>query len=255
MEVAEILKIQRKCMSRARSIAKRVYRTSARIWEQRISVTPELEKTGLVGQINSRMPNLLLRRPGKPDIAETARAFGFESSQALAQFLASYQPRRILEQEIYARLLDREITSLTRAEQDMARSMEPGELEKLIRHCRGLADEMMAKAYEKYDEVWYGKIRITPELQKHGREVIAELNLKMPNMLTHDPRYLAADQVAMLYGFEYTQDLIDWLLDYQPRKGYRDTLCESLLREELGLPEADAMQPEACEPEIDEVPF
>lgn len=236
MEIAEILKIQKQCLKRARKMAKRVYRTYDRIWIQRIRITPELEETGLASQINGRMPNLLLRGGEAPDIAETAAAYGFANGQALAQYLAGYKPRRHLEQQIYERLLVKYLFHASQAEWELARKISPSELGKVVKSCRERADELVAVAYAKYDEVWYGKIRITPELLKHGSEVVSELIEKMPNLLTHDSRYLAIDQVAMIYDFETSQELVDWLLEYKPRGGLKLQYCEELARQELGLP-------------------
>ena len=47
--------------------------------------------------------------------------------------------------------------------------------------CREMAHEMMLLEYRKYDDIWWNRIRITPELiRQGGKEIVQEINLKMP---------------------------------------------------------------------------
>lgn len=253
MEIDEMINIQRKCRKRAKSIVKRAYRLYDRIWTDRIRVTSELEATGLVGKINSIMPNLLLRKGDAPDINETASVYGFASGQALAEYLAAYEPRGKHEDAVYKRLVEKAFAHLPLDEYEVAYGMETRELAALLRECKAMARDCTQQAYEKYDEIWAGKIRITPELQKHGKEVIAEINGKMPNLLTHDPGRSALDQVAMLYDFETSQDLVDYLLAYEPRGASQEAICDQLVREALGLHDLPPAQEFAGG--VDQVPF
>lgn len=253
MEIEEMINIQRKCRKRAKAIVKRTYRLYDRIWTDRIRVTPELEATGLIGKINGIMPNLLLRKGEAPDIEETASVYGFAGGQALAEYLAAYEPRKKREDAVYKRLAERAFAHLPLDEYQVACDMDTRDLVALLRECKAMARDCTMQAYEKYDEIWAGKIRITPELQKHGKDVIAEINGKMPNLLTHDPSRSALDQVAMLYDFETSQDLVDYLLAYEPRRASQEAFCDRLIRETLGL--APEVVSEPLDGEIDQVPF
>lgn len=247
MEIQEMLEIQRKCQKRAKTIVKRIYRTYDRIWVQRIRVTPELEETGMIGAINGKMPNLLLRREDNtPDIEETARNYGFENGNALATYLANYAPRKKSEEAIYRRLAEKAFFGLPYDEYEVATNSKPSTLSAIVSQCKRMAKEMTQEAYKKYDEVWYGKMRICPQLLKHGKEVIAEINSKLPNFLVHEPSRDTVDTIADMYGFDSENDLIDWLLAYEPRGAFQAEMAEKLMREELGL---------GRQLELDEVPF
>lgn len=250
MEIETIIQIQRKCRKRAKKIVNRVYRKIDRIWAQRIRITEELEATGLCCKIAGAMPNLLLREGDAPDIAETTKKFGFANVGELAEVLASYRAKRHLEAPIYARLAAREFADLPAGEYAVATGMATAELCSILREAKEFAKEAVAQAYEKYDEVWAGKMRITWELQKHGSEVIAEINRKLPNFLTNDPMKSALDQLAMIYDFETSQDMVDWLLEYKPRPPVLARFTDDFARKLLGLD-----QETAPEMELDEVPF
>lgn len=247
MEVQEMLSIQKKCLKRAKKIVARMYRTYDRIWVQRIRVTPELEETGLIAAINAKMPNLLLRRhDDTPDIEQTARAYGFADGRALAVYLSRYQSRRQKEEVVYLRLAKKAFASLAGDEYEAATATFPATLSAIVSRCKRMAKELTQEAYQKYDDVWYGRMRISPQLLSHGKDVVAEINAKLPNFLVHDPATEPVDRIADSYGFESESDLIDWLLAYEPRGPYQAAMAEKLMREELGLGKPLA---------FDEIPF
>lgn len=223
------------------------YKTYDQIWVEGIQITPELEATGLIGKINAKMPNLLMRKSEKLEIGAMAQKYGFADGQALATYLAAYEPRKKYEDALYSRLLAEKMQAAPAAERNLALAKTSAELQACLKHCQEQAKDIVSQAYAKYDEIWYGRIRITPALQKHGADVISEINRKMPNLLTHNPLCSAIDQVAMEQHFETDQDLVDYLLDYKPRFAWQDSICEDLAREALGLVDEEI--------EIDEVPF
>ena len=260
MEIREIMDIQRKCRKQAKEMTKQAYSKYDAIWTDGIQITPELQAMGenVIGRINKKMPNMLMHKEGRPDIAQLAVKYRFASSQALVDYLLAYEPRKTFEERQYQSLLINSLIGCSPEEIEMASQMPTGAIMSIIRRCREMARDMMEQAYEKYDEIWAGKIRITPELHKHGKEIISELNRKMPNMLTHNPMCSALDQVAMEYKFDSSQELVDWLLDYKPRTSYLENICDTLVRQELGLPEEEYEMPInefANNVEVDEVPF
>ncbi len=114
--------------------------------------------------------------------------------------------------------------------------MDAKNLRAIKKECRKLAHELMLERYKLYDEIWWGRIRISEELRAHGKEIIREINLKMPNLLTHDSIVSPLDIVSERYGFETPSDLIDYLLAYSPRKEVENTLYEQLLDQYLAVP-------------------
>ena len=247
MEVQEMLNVQKNCLKRAKKIVARIYRTYDRIWVQRIRVTSELEATGLITAINARMPNLLLRREDDtPDIGQTARVYGFADGAALALYLSRYESRRQKEEAIYQRLAEKAFAGLPGDEYQAATVTFPATLSAIVSRCKRMAKELTQEAYQKYDDVWYGRMRISPELLSHGKDVVAEINAKLPNFLVHDPASEPVDRIADSYGFDSESDLIDWLLAYEPRGPSQAAMAEKLMREELGLGVPRA---------LDEVPF
>lgn len=236
MEVQEMLNVQKNCLKRAKKIVACIYRTYDRIWVQRIRVTPELEATGLISAINARMPNLLLRREdATPDIAQTARTYGFQDGAALAVFLSRYEARRQKEEAIYRRLVAKAFAGLPGDEYEAATCTVPSILSAIVSRCKRMARELTQEAYQKYDDVWYGRMRISPALLSHGKDVVAEINAKLPNFLVHDPAAEPVDRIADAYGFDSESDLVDWLLEYEPRGPYQAAMAEKLMRQELGI--------------------
>lgn len=173
--------------------------------------------------------------------------------EANAKPLKINEPRTKHEAKIFASLVREKMANCMEAEIELAIAKKPGEIMSVIKGCRETAKMITEQTYEKYDEIWAGKIRITPALQRHGSDTVCEINRKMPNMLTHNVCCSAIDQVAMEYKFESDQDLVDFLLDYKPRVSYMESVCESLAREAFGLPAYDASQEEPTE--FDVVPF
>lgn len=122
-------------------------------------------------------------------------------------------------------------------------------LRAIRRECREQAHEMMLHQYELYDAIWWHRIRISPELYAHGKEVVQDINTLMPNLLTHKPTICTVDLVAERFGFDSPSDLVDFLLAYTPRGPVEERFFEQLLAEKLALP----ISPEPIE--VDEVPF
>lgn len=129
------------------------------------------------------------------------------------------------------------------------------QLRAIERECRAQAREMVKEAYQKYDEVWAGRIRIDAQLLRHGQEVVNDINRKMPNFLVHDQHYCSVDEIADMYGFESENELIDWLQVYTPRGELESRLYEKLLDQALGTEEEtpEVHDPEVCDYDI--VPF
>ena len=237
MEIMEIVSIQKECRKLAKDMTKEYYREYDAIWTEGIRITEELTRLGkeVVAEINRKMPNMLTHADNRPTISEITLRYGFGSAEELADYLRNYEPRTKREERIYQKLLAEKFSDNPGREYEIASSMSPAEILAVVRNCDKAAREISESVYEKYDEVWAGKILISPELLKHGKETVREINRKMPNMLTHDSTRLAIDQVAMLYDFETTQELIDWLLDYTPRVSYQNAISDRLVKEELGL--------------------
>lgn len=112
--------------------------------------------------------------------------------------------------------------------------------------CRELADDLVREQYSLYDAIWTDRIRIDSALLDHGRDSIAELNLRMPNLLVHHATASPLDETAANYGFADSSALMDFLLAYQPRGPVRERLYSQLLAEHL----ADAEPQPAALPEV-----
>lgn len=127
------------------------------------------------------------------------------------------------------------------------------------RACREAAHDMVRLHYQKYDDIWWNRIRITPELiRQGGRDIVQEINLKMPNLLSRSPLVDTVDLVAEKFGFESISALLDYLLDYTPRGPVEERYYEQFLAEALeGGAAAAASQEEPVPPmiEVDDVPF
>lgn len=129
------------------------------------------------------------------------------------------------------------------------------QLRELQKACRAEAKEIVRQSYELYDEIWYGRIRLTEEVYAHfGKEGVADLQAKMPNLLTKNEFCSPIDIVAQEYGFEDVGALVDYLQAYEPRKPLENRIFEGLLEERYA-----AMFPKASLAEGnfdgDEVPF
>lgn len=101
------------------------------------------------------------------------------------------------------------------------------------KHCRELATELMQMEYELYDQIWAKRIRITPSIFEHGKDIVHEINQIMPNLLVYKATSCPVDLVSEKYGFESTSDLIDFLLAYKPRKAAFNKYYEALLESSL----------------------
>lgn len=118
------------------------------------------------------------------------------------------------------------------------------------KECREMAREMTREHYRLYDDIWWDRIKIDSALYEHGKDVVREINQRMPNLLTHDPTISPLDIVSERYGFESTSDLVDFLLAYTPRGPVEDRFFEQLLAERL-----DEYETPATQIEVDQVPF
>jgi len=128
-------------------------------------------------------------------------------------------------------------------------------LRAIRKECRELAHEMMLEQYKRYDDIWWNRIHIGPALLEHGREVVAEINQRMPNLLSHDPCTDPLDIVARRYGFGDTSELVDFLLAYTPRGPVEESLFNRLMDERLGEGwDAPAAATQSATV-IDDVPF
>lgn len=123
-------------------------------------------------------------------------------------------------------------------------------LRTIKKNCREMAREMTREQYKLYDDIWWDRIKIDSALYDHGKETIKEINLRMPNLLTHDAYISPLDIVSERYGFESTSDLVDFLLAYTPRGPVQERFYEQLLAEYLDEAEIPAGQTQ-----VDEVPF
>lgn len=124
------------------------------------------------------------------------------------------------------------------------------QLNAIKRECKAQAHEMMMEQYQLYDDIWYGMIRIDATLLAHGKDIIKEINMLMPNMLTYKLTASPLDIVADRYGFEDTSDLIDLLLAYTPRGPVKERFYQQMLAQHL--PQAPT---ETTKHNIDTVPF
>lgn len=128
-------------------------------------------------------------------------------------------------------------------------SLDAKTLRAIKRECRAQAHEMMLEQYERYDAIWWHRIRISPELYAHGKDVVQDINQRMPNLLTHKPTVCTLDLVAERFGFDCPSDLVDFLLAYTPRGPVEEKFYEQLLAERLTPADTTAHY------EVDEVPF
>jgi len=126
------------------------------------------------------------------------------------------------------------------------------ELRAIKKNCRQRAHKLMLLQYERYDAIWWNRIRITPSLYgDHGRETVRDINMLMPNLLTHNPCCSAVDDVSEEFGFDTTSDLVEYLLAYKPRGPVEKMFYENLLADTLDRL-ADAEEQSRM---VDEVPF
>ena len=131
------------------------------------------------------------------------------------------------------------------------------QLRELQKACRAEAREIVRQRYERYDEIWYGRIRLTEEVYAHfGKEGVADLQAKMPNLLTKNGNCSTIDLVAEEYGFADVSELVEYLQAYEPRKPLENSIFENLLEEKYAAMLQHGAKP-AEEPrcDYDEVPF
>lgn len=120
------------------------------------------------------------------------------------------------------------------------------------KECRELAREMMREHYKLYDDIWWDRIRIDSALYDHGKETIKDINMLMPNLLTHDASTSPLDVVSERYRFASTSDLIEFLLAYTPRGPVMTRFYEQLLTERLT---PFNVHEHPVPSDVDEVPF
>lgn len=139
------------------------------------------------------------------------------------------------------------------------------QLRELHKACRAEAKEIVRQRYERYDEIWYGRILLTEEVYAHfGKEGVADLQAKMPNLLVKNGNCGTIDLVAEYYGFEDVAELVAYLQAYEPRKPLENTIFEHLLEEKYAAlmsgraASAEPAESAPCAAPVggyDEVPF
>lgn len=129
-------------------------------------------------------------------------------------------------------------------------------LRELQKACRAEAKEIVRQRYERYDEIWYGRIRLTEEVYAHfGKEGVADLQAKMPNLLTKNGNCSTIDLVAEEYGFEDVSELVEYLQAYEPRKPLENSIFEKLLEEKYAAMQQTSSLSMEPPYDYDEVPF
>ncbi|MFV0421615.1 iron receptor [Oleidesulfovibrio sp.] len=107
------------------------------------------------------------------------------------------------------------------------------EFRQIKKVCKKQAEAVITEMYQRYDDIWWRRIRITQSLYDHGEDTVREINRLMPNLLTHQPHISPSDEVAADFGFESEDALIEFLLAYTPRGPMREEVYEGLLAQSL----------------------
>lgn len=150
----------------------------------------------------------------------------------------------ILEREQYLRQLELQCQEERR------------KLRELQKSCRIEAKEIVRQRYERYDEIWYGRIRLTEEVYAHfGKDGVADLQAKMPNLLTKNGNCSTIDLVAEEYGFADVSELVEYLQAYEPRKPLENRIFEKLLEEKYAAMQQSSSMNIDADSDYDEVPF
>lgn len=92
------------------------------------------------------------------------------------------------------------------------------EVRRLEKEAKELALITMKDEYAKYDAIWTERIKITPALLDHGKGTVNEILKIMPNLLVYCEHCQSIDEIAQAYCFASTDELIEYLLAYKPRK-------------------------------------
>lgn len=92
------------------------------------------------------------------------------------------------------------------------------EVKRLEKEAKQLALSITQDEYAKYDAIWTERIKITPALLDHGKGTVNEILKIMPNLLVYCENCQSIDEMAQAYNFSSTDELIDYLLAYKPRK-------------------------------------
>lgn len=92
------------------------------------------------------------------------------------------------------------------------------EVKRLEKEAKHLALVTMKDEYAKYDAIWTERIKITPALLDHGKGTVNEILKIMPNLLVYCEHCQSIDEIAEAYSFASTDELIEYLLAYKPRK-------------------------------------
>lgn len=92
------------------------------------------------------------------------------------------------------------------------------EVKRLEKEAKHLAMITMKDEYAKYDAIWTERIKITPALLDHGKGTVNDILKTMPNLLVYCENCQSIDEIAEAYCFSSTDELIEYLLAYKPRK-------------------------------------
>lgn len=92
------------------------------------------------------------------------------------------------------------------------------EVKRLEKEAKHLAMVTMKDEYAKYDAIWTERIKITPALLDHGKGTVNDILKTMPNLLVYCEHCQSIDEIAEAYCFSSTDELIEYLLAYKPRK-------------------------------------
>lgn len=115
------------------------------------------------------------------------------------------------------------------------------------KECRQFARELVREQYQLYDAIWYGRMRITPQLFEHGADIVKTINTIMPNLLTYNEHVNPLDLVAEQFGFETPSGLVEYLLAYKPRRPLEEHYFEHFLAEYQAAEEKQCDNPfEEC---------
>ncbi len=91
------------------------------------------------------------------------------------------------------------------------------EVRRLDKIAKIQAMEIIKEEYAKYDAIWTERIKITQALYDHGEETVKDIARIMPNLLTYKETCSPIDEMADMYGFKNTSELVEYLLAYTPR--------------------------------------
>lgn len=100
--------IERQCRALAKEMVREAYQLYDEVWSARIKIDEQLLRHGLevIRDINKKMPNFLVHDQNYCSVDEIADMYGFESENALIDWLLAYTPRGQLESRLYEELME-----------------------------------------------------------------------------------------------------------------------------------------------------